>query len=316
MAAGTSGTLTISGICGKAGGPSGIYAPASYYISNGGSTQSITNNASIQNPTITSPIFIKTPVSNTVQQYCGAGMPDILTGYIKSATGSEIFYLVTLTNTGNITDKFTFSTTATGVNLYSYIETILGAPLAVTPWIAPQGTYSFIVRFVSPTGTIPETTNNTNLTTTSYVCGTTSTTPITTIVYGGKPPTGEKSDLQISNTASPDPVMVGNNFVYTITVVNGLPGEARDITIKDTLPSTLTYISSTTTYGTTSNYNEESRTITARKESQNQTDDPIVIKVTVKPNCEALPFIVNRAVVSCSTTITIQRMMNVLLLPR
>src|SRR6476659_8231132 len=35
LAAGTSGTLTISGISGKAGGPTGIYAPASYYIYNG-----------------------------------------------------------------------------------------------------------------------------------------------------------------------------------------------------------------------------------------------------------------------------------------
>ena len=53
------------------------------------------------------------------------------------------------------------------------------------------------------------------------------------------------ADLSITKTASPDPVIAGNQLYYTITVKNNGPDAASSITVKDTLPSQVTYVTST-----------------------------------------------------------------------
>src|SRR5439155_2876039 len=51
-----------------------------------------------------------------------------------------------------------------------------------------------------------------------------------------------QADLAINQTDSPDPVTVGNNLTYTITVTNNGPNPATDVTLIDT-PSGANFVS-------------------------------------------------------------------------
>ena len=51
------------------------------------------------------------------------------------------------------------------------------------------------------------------------------------------------TDLAISKSASPDPVLVGSNLTYTIVVTNLGPFMATSVTLTDALPSSLTFVS-------------------------------------------------------------------------
>lgn len=53
------------------------------------------------------------------------------------------------------------------------------------------------------------------------------------------------ADLSISQADAPDPVVVGNNLIYTITVRNNGPSEATGVTLTDTLPSGVSLKSAT-----------------------------------------------------------------------
>jgi uncharacterized repeat protein (TIGR01451 family) len=236
-------------------------------------------------------------------------MPPTILGYIKSSSNTEIFYLITLTNTGNITDKYDLTKTFTGTPLNTFIENINGSPLAQTPWIAPNGSFSFVVRYVTPNGTPGNAPDNiTTVTARSFVCPTTTAnTVITTDIYGGQPPSGNNCDVQITKTASPNPIQVGNNLVYTITVINALPQDASNVTILDVLPLSLNYVINSLAQSATSNLNTltwtpATRTIRATKTKQQQTDDPIIITFAVTPNCDAVPSVTNQATVSSPTS--------------
>ncbi|MGI8904927.1 MAG: beta strand repeat-containing protein [Candidatus Sumerlaeaceae bacterium] len=63
---------------------------------------------------------------------------------------------------------------------------------------------------------------------------------------------GESSDVGITKTA-PANTTVGSNITYTIVVTNHGPGPATGVTMVDVLPLGATYVSSSSTVGTTSN---------------------------------------------------------------
>jgi uncharacterized repeat protein (TIGR01451 family) len=56
-------------------------------------------------------------------------------------------------------------------------------------------------------------------------------------------------DLALTKTASPNPGQVGMNLSYRITVTNNGPAMATNVTAMDTLPSGITFVSSSTTQG-------------------------------------------------------------------
>jgi uncharacterized repeat protein (TIGR01451 family) len=51
------------------------------------------------------------------------------------------------------------------------------------------------------------------------------------------------ADLAITKTDSPDPVLVGGVVTYTMAVSNSGPSTATDVTVTDTLPSGVTFVS-------------------------------------------------------------------------
>jgi uncharacterized repeat protein (TIGR01451 family) len=56
-------------------------------------------------------------------------------------------------------------------------------------------------------------------------------------------PLADQADLEISKADSPDPVTVGDNLTYTITVTNRGPDAATNVVVTDTLPSGVTFVS-------------------------------------------------------------------------
>jgi len=59
-------------------------------------------------------------------------------------------------------------------------------------------------------------------------------------------------DISVIKSDSPDPVTVGNNLTYMIGVTNNGPDTATGVTLTDTLPAGVTYVSATSTQGTCS----------------------------------------------------------------
>jgi uncharacterized delta-60 repeat protein/uncharacterized repeat protein (TIGR01451 family) len=63
---------------------------------------------------------------------------------------------------------------------------------------------------------------------------------------------GSTADLVAGMTASPSPVVVNNSLTYTMTVTNYGPSTATGVTLTDTLPGSVTLLSSNATQGTVS----------------------------------------------------------------
>ncbi|MDW8031028.1 MAG: right-handed parallel beta-helix repeat-containing protein, partial [Candidatus Bipolaricaulota bacterium] len=57
------------------------------------------------------------------------------------------------------------------------------------------------------------------------------------------------ADLRVEKAADPDPVLVGNDLTYTITVTNLGPDTATNVILTDTLPSSVTFVSATPSQG-------------------------------------------------------------------
>ncbi len=59
-------------------------------------------------------------------------------------------------------------------------------------------------------------------------------------------------DLAITKTDAPDPVLLGGNINYTISVVNNGPSAATNTIVTDALPASVTFVSATPSQGTCS----------------------------------------------------------------
>src|SRR5262249_18335701 len=57
------------------------------------------------------------------------------------------------------------------------------------------------------------------------------------------------ADLSISALGAPDPVAVGSNLTFTITVSNGGPSTATGVFLSNTLPATVNFISAAASQG-------------------------------------------------------------------
>ena len=239
---------------------------------------------------------------------CGVLMQDSVVGYTKSSTNNQIFYLLTVKNTGSTRDSFNFSYTSTSTPLYTFIETVSGTTITATPGIEPGASYSFIIRFVVPAGSPAETTNYTNLVATSSVCGASGrdTTHVLTHLYSGKATTGDSCDVQISKTADVGTVTAGGTITYTVSIINNLPGLAKDVFAIDTLASSVAYVSSAVTvvpsgYNYSLSYDAASRMVQFRSLTNLQQSQPITFTIKVKALCTAVPSVVNKAIVTSST---------------
>jgi len=60
---------------------------------------------------------------------------------------------------------------------------------------------------------------------------------------------GPTADLVVTKTDSPDPVAVGSTLTYTVSVTNNGPADATGVTLTDTLPAGVTFVSATPSQG-------------------------------------------------------------------
>jgi uncharacterized repeat protein (TIGR01451 family) len=60
------------------------------------------------------------------------------------------------------------------------------------------------------------------------------------------------TDVQIVKTATPDPVAVGDDLTYTLTVTNNGPNDAVDVVVTDTLQAGVTWVSTVPSQGSCS----------------------------------------------------------------
>src|SRR5919108_4142035 len=84
--------------------------------------------------------------------------------------------------------------------------------------------------------------------------------------------------MRIIKSASPNPVNVGDNLTYTLTVTNLGPNQANDVVVTDSLPSETTFVSVSTNKGTCTGTNA----ITCNL-GQVAVGELITITIVVKP---------------------------------
>src|SRR6185503_4706869 len=60
------------------------------------------------------------------------------------------------------------------------------------------------------------------------------------------------TDLAVTKTDSPDPVVAGNTLTYNLTATNNGPSNATGVTLTDKLPAGVTYQSATPSQGSCS----------------------------------------------------------------
>jgi uncharacterized repeat protein (TIGR01451 family) len=60
---------------------------------------------------------------------------------------------------------------------------------------------------------------------------------------------GAAADLSIAKTSAPNPVRVGSNLIYQLTVANAGPSAASGVKVVDTLPADVTFVSATPSQG-------------------------------------------------------------------
>ncbi|MEK6304448.1 MAG: HYR domain-containing protein [Acidobacteriota bacterium] len=58
-----------------------------------------------------------------------------------------------------------------------------------------------------------------------------------------------QSDLAVTKTDSPDPVIAGNNITYTVNFANNGPSIAANVTVTDSVPANATFVSAMVTIG-------------------------------------------------------------------
>ena len=116
--------------------------------------------------------------------------------------------------------------------------------------LAVTGTASFTLVLQVNAGT-PSGTNITNTVTATaanIVPGITTNTASATVVVAN----ASSADMAIAKTGTPNPVTEGTLLTYTLTVTNNGPASATNVTVTDTLPSVVTYLSISTTQGSCS----------------------------------------------------------------
>ncbi len=122
----------------------------------------------------------------------------------------------TATGTGNISD--TVNIPVGGTVTYTVTATVSASA---------TGTLSNTATVTAPGGTTDPTPGNNSATDTDTL------TP--------------SADLSITKSDSPDPVVTGSTLTYTLSVSNGGPSTAANVSVSDTLPIGVSYVSATGT---------------------------------------------------------------------
>ena len=171
------------------------------------------------------------------------------TGPGSVAAGSNISYTITTTNNGpNAARNVTATDTLPAGTTFVSATPTQGSCSGTTTVTCSLGTIAnganaTITLVVSTTGATPSSVSNTatvSSTATDPTPGNNSSTANTTVTAS--------ADVVVVKTG-PGSVIVGNNITYTITASNNGPSAAQNVTVTDTLPAGVTFVSATPSQG-------------------------------------------------------------------
>jgi uncharacterized repeat protein (TIGR01451 family) len=201
----------------------------------------------------------------------GAGQADLVTTDAASpsslAAGSNVTYTQSITNNGPVAATGVSFTQITPPN--TNFQSITAPALWTCGTVPPVGgtgtitctdsgtlglgavnTANFTLVLQVNAGT-PSGTNITDTdtaTATNMVPGITTNSASATVLVAN----ANSADMAIVKTGAPNPVTEGTPLTYTLAVTNNGPASATNVTVVDTLPSVVTYLSSNTTQGSCS----------------------------------------------------------------
>ena len=175
------------------------------------------------------------------------------------AAGGNVTYTQSVTNNGpaaattvSFTDPVPPNTTVVSLTgPAGWTCSIATAPPSCTIASLAANTtanFTFVLQVnpATPSGT--SITETDTATASNIVPGITTNSASATVVVAN----ANSADLAITKTASPNPVTEGSPLTYTLVVRNNGPASATNVTVIDTLPSAVTYFSSSPTQGTCS----------------------------------------------------------------
>jgi len=224
-------------------------------------------------------------------------------------TGNNLTYTIGVDNNGpdpatNVVVTDTLPPGTTFVSCASSVGTCSGPPAGSTGTVTanlgnvalldPLVTITLVVNVnaaagssVSNTASVSSQTADSNLANNSA----TATTSVTTTA---------STDLSITKTDSPDPVLSGNNLTYTITVDNIGPNNATSVEISDPLPGGTTFVSCAPAICTGPAVGQNG-TVRAVIGTLTPADTPVVLVLTVNVNAAPNSSLTNTATVLSST---------------
>jgi len=121
--------------------------------------------------------------------------------------------------------------------------------------VGNTASFTLVLQVNSNTASGTNITNTVTANATNIVPNLTNNSASATVVVAN----ANSADMAIVKTASPNPVIEGTPLIYSLAVTNNGPATATNVTVTDTLPSTVIYLSSTTTQG---NCSEAGGTVT------------------------------------------------------
>jgi uncharacterized repeat protein (TIGR01451 family) len=181
------------------------------------------------------------------------------------AAGSNITYTQTVTNKGPAIASGASFTQSTPPNTnFRSITPPAGWTCGTTPAVGgtgaitcnatstlavnSTGTFTLVLQVNTGTPSGTNITDTATATATNIVPNLTTNTASATVVVAN----ANSADMAIVKTATPNPVTEGTPLIYSLAVTNNGPASATNVTVTDTLPSSVTYLSSTSTVGTCS----------------------------------------------------------------
>jgi uncharacterized repeat protein (TIGR01451 family) len=174
-------------------------------------------------------------------------------GVISAIPGNSITYTIVASNIGpdditdaTINDAFPVDLTCSTSCVATGTSSCTAGPfagdindVAATINVGETLTYSSTCSINSAaTGTLSNTATVNSAATADPVAANNTATDADTVL-------NPSADLSISKVDDVDPVMAGNNLVYTIQVDNAGPSDATAVTVAETLPAGVTFVSTT-----------------------------------------------------------------------